>query len=354
MGTRRFFQQTASLTSIVALLATATASAAVESLGPYASPAETVAAEPTKGTADAAAAVAKVAVQQASPAAPEHISAAAAPTEKQSLGQPAHAARESLPLPAASSARSPLTGSVARTAVSLGIVVGLIILLASLYKKFGAGAKGFSLLPNGSRTGAGPSGIVEVLARYPLDTGLTLVLLKVDRRVLLLSQSGSLGMARFFGRKGAGSGRGGGGASLSTLAEFTEPGDVASILSRISDADGSSMNARFRQLVERFGGEHDGALADDARVETSGRLIRTNDEGDSAELLDERSLLLREAATVEAPETPPTYAFRAPSLGAAPPRVHQAPAARRTTPEPDSVAALKRRLESMRATGGGR
>lgn len=86
--------------------------------------------------------------------------------------------------------------------------------------------------------GRAPSGILEVLGRYPVGRGVTLVLLKLDSRILLLSQAAG-------GRLGAG-------ANFTTLAEITDPEQVASILVRSRDADGDSLAERFKSLLTRF------------------------------------------------------------------------------------------------------
>jgi hypothetical protein len=77
-----------------------------------------------------------------------------------------------------------------------------------------------------------------VLGRYPVGRGVTLVLLKLDSRILLLSQSAG-------GRFGAGS-------TFSTLAEINDPEQVASILVRSRDADGDSLAEKFKSLLARF------------------------------------------------------------------------------------------------------
>jgi hypothetical protein len=91
--------------------------------------------------------------------------------------------------------------------------------------------------------GKSPAGVLEVLGRYPVARGATLVLLKLDRRVLLLSQTagGRLGWTG-----------GSGGAAFSTLCEVIDPDEVASILVKTRDADGESMAERFRTLLTGF------------------------------------------------------------------------------------------------------
>lgn len=79
--------------------------------------------------------------------------------------------------------------------------------------------------------GRAPSGVLEVLGRYPISRGQSLVLLRVDQRVLLLSQSGS---------------------GFRTLANFDEPSDVASLLMRTRDDQSESLSGKFRQMLGAF------------------------------------------------------------------------------------------------------
>jgi class 3 adenylate cyclase len=67
--------------------------------------------------------------------------------------------------------------------------------------------------------------------------GQVLVLLRIDRRVLLLSQNVSA--------------KGGG---FTTLSQFDEPSEVAAILRQTRDEASESVSARFRQAMERFQG----------------------------------------------------------------------------------------------------
>ncbi len=133
---------------------------------------------------------------------------------------------ESLPLGAPSRATGTDTlggpGSIATTLASLLAVVGLVILLGAIYKWLAGKAGGLA-----GQIGAGgksPSGLVSVLARYPLGRGQTLVLLKLDRRVLLLCQSSS--------------GRVRGGVTTQTLSEITDPDEVASIITKAEGPGG--------------------------------------------------------------------------------------------------------------------
>jgi len=79
--------------------------------------------------------------------------------------------------------------------------------------------------------GRAPSGLIEVLARYPVGRQSTLIVLKIDRRVLLLNQ--------------AGASRG----SMTVLTEFCDPEEVASILLRTRDETEARSAQRFQGIL---------------------------------------------------------------------------------------------------------
>ena len=150
---------------------------------------------------------------------------------------------ESLPLgmPRQASGSETLggSGSITTTIASLLAVVGLIVLLAVVYKWLSGKAGG--LAGQIGAAGKSPSGLVSVLARYPLGRGQTLVLLKIDRRVLLLCQSAS--------------GRVRGGVTTRTLSEITDPEEVASIIAK---AEGNGGFDKVLQGYESMDEQADG------------------------------------------------------------------------------------------------
>jgi hypothetical protein len=78
--------------------------------------------------------------------------------------------------------------------------------------------------------------VLEVLGRYPVGRGANLVLLKLDRRVLLLCQL---------------HGKGGPQGAMSTLCEITDPEEVASILVKTRDAQGETLARKFQGVLAR-------------------------------------------------------------------------------------------------------
>jgi hypothetical protein len=164
----------------------------------------------------------------------------------------------------------PATGAgVAQTILSLALVVGLILVIAGTARKLARRRGGLM-----SALGAGgpsPAGLIEILGRYPVARGQTLVLLKLDRRILLLSQASG---ARL-----------GSSAGFSTLCEITDPDEVASILIKARDAEGDTMAHRFSDMLSGAGGPQESPALDDDRA--SRRLVAVPNAPDRAELWDD-------------------------------------------------------------------
>lgn len=112
------------------------------------------------------------------------------------------------------------------------LVLGLIVAAAAGAR---AVARRGGMLGAMGPGGRAPAGVVEILARYPVGRGQSLVLIKIDRRVLVVSHTGG---------------------GLSTLCEITDAEDVASLLVKTRDEESASMDARFRGLLDRFSGSH--------------------------------------------------------------------------------------------------
>ncbi|MFM9958290.1 MAG: FliO/MopB family protein [Phycisphaerales bacterium] len=139
-------------------------------------------------------------------------------------------------------AAEPDTGSwishwTIRTALGLALLVAMLLGLKWAATRFGGG---LGLAAQLGPSGRAPQGLLEVLGRYPVSRGHSLVLLKLDRRVLLLGQSP---------------------AGFTALSELTDPEDVASVLTKAADADGASMSRRFSELLR--GMERDPSTTED-------------------------------------------------------------------------------------------
>ncbi len=192
------------------------------------------------------------------------------PAGRAAAGAAAQAGAQQTPPPASNM-------SYARTLGALSLVVILIIGLALLARRL---ARRGGLLAQLGAGGRAPSGVLEVLGRFPAGRGCTLVLLKLDRRVLLVCQTTGKGLM--------------GAHAMSTLCEITEPEQVASILVKVRDEQGDSIARRFQEVL---------AGADD-------RTARDMDEHEPASL-----------AAQPAPHAP--AAARVPRPLAAAPVVHQ-------------------------------
>jgi flagellar biogenesis protein FliO len=84
-----------------------------------------------------------------------------------------------------------------------------------------------------------PSGVLEILARYPIARGQSLMVLKMARRIVLVHHSG---------------------ASMRTLSEISDPEDVASLLARMEAGSRSKDAQRFRSLLTGFERQHEHAV----------------------------------------------------------------------------------------------
>jgi flagellar biogenesis protein FliO len=146
------------------------------------------------------------------------------PIERHALGRPLApgSSGENDQVPAASTDRS--AGSMSQTAVALAVVLGVIFVLATLVARIGRAASRTNLTAALGPGGSSPPGILEVLGRYPISRGHLLILLRVDRRVLLISQSSG-------GRRSA--------PVMQTLSEIDDPTSVASIQRLVAAHDQS-------------------------------------------------------------------------------------------------------------------
>lgn len=138
-----------------------------------------------------------------------------------------------------------------RTAGALALVVGLMVACKKFFVRLSLGSGGVA-----SQFGPGgkaPSGVLEILGRYPVARGHTLVLLKMDRRVLLLGHSAQ---------------------GFQTLSEMTDADEVASLLVKTRDEEGESMTARFNALLR--GMERDPAtIGEEASPRRTGFVARS-------------------------------------------------------------------------------
>jgi hypothetical protein len=120
-----------------------------------------------------------------------------------------------------------------RTIIALAAVLALIAVVAAIVKFAGKRSGGlFAALAPAAKA---PQGVLEILARYPVTTGTQLVVIKFDRRVLLVSQTANKGWR--------------GGATLATLCELTDASDVASILIKTRGEEQASLAVKFQKML---------------------------------------------------------------------------------------------------------
>ena len=155
-----------------------------------------------------------------------------------------------------------------QTIGSLAAVIG-VILVAAAGMRTVARKRGGMLMALGPG-GRAPSGLVDVLARYPLGGGQLLILFRVGPRVVAACQTQ--------GRRG----------SVRTLCEFNDPEEVAGLLAKAHEADGDSFMDRFRKASADS--EWDATEADRTghpaeSVYAAAREITESEDGDRVELL---------------------------------------------------------------------
>ncbi|MBX3322823.1 MAG: flagellar biosynthetic protein FliO [Phycisphaeraceae bacterium] len=219
-----------------------------------------------------------------------HEPAQSVPAESLPLGprseRSLHSAeRESRSLAAQDSARSGL--GLSRTLASLVVVVGLAYIGALVWKRIATRRGG--LMAALGAAGRAPSGVLEILARYPVARTQRLVLLRVGRRVLLVCQSSSV-------RSGSG--------AMVTLAEISDPDEVATILRAVRQSDGESSVSAFKAAMVE--------LDQQAPVQPAESELRfTTAEGDSVEWRDERIQIPTRSASEDVEPDPAIGRLRA-------------------------------------------
>ena len=120
-----------------------------------------------------------------------------------------------------------------QTVLALCFVLGLAVLGSAFLKRVSRARGGLAgaMGPGGPS----PSGVLEILGRYPIGSGQSLVLLRFDRRVLLLHQAG--------GRKNP---------VMSTVSEVTDPEEVASVMMKTREPADDAVDASFRETIRKM------------------------------------------------------------------------------------------------------
>jgi hypothetical protein len=185
---------------------------------------------------------------------------------------------------AAGVASSSGVGALLSMALPLGAVIVLLLGCMVLLKRVMGTSS--SLAASLGPAGRAPGGVLEVLGRYPVAKGQLLVLIKIDRRVLLV------------GHSAPGRGMAGVGGGFSTLCEITDPEEVAAVIRKVEDGDGKSASARFGAMLQRKGAfessdEIERRAAADLGMQdvapSRGRRVDRSADGDVTEMWDENA-----------------------------------------------------------------
>jgi flagellar biogenesis protein FliO len=169
-----------------------------------------------------------------------------------------------------------------QTIIALSGVLLLILGIAQFFKRLSRAQGG--LVGQIGAGGTAPSGILEIIGRYPIGTGMTLVVMKFDRRILLVASGAAT------------RGKHARGATMETLCELTDPEDVASVLLKARSANGETIARSFERALQEADDLTDESIYGyDEPVRGSSQVrfpqrqsepVRTitTDEGDRAEL----------------------------------------------------------------------
>ena len=134
---------------------------------------------------------------------------------------------------------------VARVVGALAVVIGLILVARMVLTRV-AGP-----LAGGSR----PSGVLEILARYPMGKQQSVVLMRLGRRVLVVHHAGQ---------------------AMTTLTDVSDPDEVADLLSRMESGSRLKDAARFRKSLEKCQSEHqiaEGSMPTDWPASRNGEAV---------------------------------------------------------------------------------
>ena len=137
-------------------------------------------------------------------------------------------------------ALDPRENDITRAILALGIVMFLLLGLRAGLRRFG-----------GPLTGGRPSGVLEVIGRFPAGRGQHLVLLKLGRRIVLAYQT-----------KG----------SMSLLSEISDPDEVADLLARIEAGSRQTRSGKFQSILRGLSSADSTGQWDEVRL---GRSVKT-------------------------------------------------------------------------------
>jgi flagellar biogenesis protein FliO len=134
-------------------------------------------------------------------------------------------------------------GEFTRVLGALAVVIGLVMVIRAVLRR--AGNAGLSV--------ARPSGVVEVLARFPLPGGIgsrrqELIIFKFARRIILAHQCGT---------------------GMTMLSEMSDPDEVAALLARMEAGSSGRDAERFKSALEQFGAEYQNSFTQPLDTQTT-------------------------------------------------------------------------------------
>lgn len=137
-------------------------------------------------------------------------------------------------------ALDPRNNDVIRAILALGIVMFILVGLRAGLRRFG-----------GPLTGGRPSGVLEVIGRFPAGRGQHLVLLKLGRRIVLAYQA-----------KG----------TMSPLSEISDADEVADLLARIEAGSRQTQGKKFQAILGRLSSAESTGQWDEIRLGRSAKI----------------------------------------------------------------------------------
>lgn len=117
----------------------------------------------------------------------------------------------------------PRVNEVTKVLGALAVVIGLLFMLRAAFRRAG----GMMAMGSAGR----PSGVLEILARYPVGRGQSLMLLKMARRIVLVHHHGT---------------------AMTALSEVSDPDEVAALLARMESGANARHAGRFRKTFSQF------------------------------------------------------------------------------------------------------
>lgn len=117
-------------------------------------------------------------------------------------------------------ALDPRTNGGIRAVGALALVIVLLLAMRIALRRFG-----------GPLTGGRPSGVLQVLSRFPVGRGQNLVLLQMARRIILVHQTK---------------------AGMTPLSEVSDPDEVAQLLARIEAGSSEKQRGRFQSILGKL------------------------------------------------------------------------------------------------------